>query len=122
MNCIFCKIIEGSINSYKLYEDDKIIIFMDINPNTNGHMLVIPKKHIIDFTEMDNETIQSINDGAKIIHKLIMDKLNPDGIRLVVNYGELQEVKHYHLHLIPYYKNKQEKRSVEEIYNILKGD
>jgi len=122
MNCIFCKIIEGSINSYKLYEDDKIIIFMDINPNTNGHMLVIPKKHIIDFTEMDNETIQSINDGAKIMHKLIMDKLNPDGIRLVVNYGELQEVKHYHLHLIPYYKNKQEKRSVEEIYNILKGD
>lgn len=122
MNCIFCKIIEGTIPSYKLYEDDKIIIFMDINPNTNGHMLVIPKKHIIDFTEMDNETIQSINDGAKIMHKLIMDKLNPDGIRLVVNYGELQEVKHYHLHLIPYYKNKQEKRSVEEIYNILKGD
>ena len=65
MNCIFCKIIEGSINSYKLYEDDKIIIFMDINPNTNGHMLVVPKKHIIDFTEMDNETIQSINNGAK---------------------------------------------------------
>jgi len=122
MNCIFCKIIEGTIPSYKLYEDDKIIIFMDINPNTNGHMLVIPKKHIIDFTEMDNATIQSIHDGAKIMHKLIMDKLNPDGIRLVVNYGELQEVKHYHLHLIPYYKNKQEKRSVEEIYNILKGD
>lgn len=122
MNCIFCKIIEGSINSYKLYEDDKIIIFMDINPNTNGHMLVVPKKHIIDFIEMDNETIQSINEGAKLMHKLIMDKLNPDGIRLVVNYGELQEVKHYHLHLIPFYKNKQEKRSVEEIYNILKGE
>ena len=95
---------------------------MDINPNSNGHMLVVPKKHIIDFTEMDNETIQAINDGAKLMHKLIMEKLNPDGIRLVVNYGALQEVKHYHLHIIPYYKNKQDKRSVAEIYNILKGE
>ena len=122
MNCIFCKIIEGSIKSYKLYENDNIIIFMDINPNSNGHMLLVPKKHITDFTVMDNETIQDINDGAKLMHKLIMDKLNPDGIKLVVNYGELQEVKHYHLHLIPYYNIKQEKKSVEEIYNILKGE
>ena len=122
MNCIFCKLIEGTIPSFKLYENDNIIIFMDINPNTNGHMLVVPKKHITDFTEMDNETIQNINDGAKLMHKLIMNKLNPDGIKLVVNYGELQEVKHYHLHLIPFYRNKQEKRTVEEVYNILKGE
>lgn len=122
MNCIFCKIIEGTIPSYKLYENNSIIVFMDINPNANGHMLVIPKKHITDFTEMDNDTIQSINEGAKLMHKLIMDKLNPDGIKLVVNYGELQEVKHYHLHLIPYYKSKQDKKTIEEIYNILKGE
>ena len=122
MNCIFCKIIEGTINSYKLYENDFIIIFMDINPNTNGHMLIIPKKHITDFTEMDNETLGSINYGAKLMQKLIMEKLNADGIKLVVNYGELQEVKHYHLHLIPYYKNKQTKKTVDEIYNILKAE
>lgn len=122
MNCIFCKIIEGTINSYKLYENDFIIIFMDINPNTNGHMLIIPKKHITDFTEMDNETLGSINNGAKLMQKLIMEKLNADGIKLVVNYGELQEVKHYHLHLIPYYKNKQTKKTVDEIYNILKAE
>lgn len=122
MNCIFCRIIEGTIPSYKLYENDNIMIFLDINPNTNGHMLVIPKKHITDFTEMDNETIQAINEGAKLMHNLIMEKLNPEGIKLVVNYGELQEVKHYHLHLIPYYKNKQTKKTVKEIYNILKGE
>jgi len=122
MNCIFCKIIEGTINSYTLYENEFIKIFLDINPISNGHMLVVPKKHIVDFTEMDNETIQEINNGAKLMHQLITKKLNPDGIKLVVNYGELQEVKHYHLHLIPFYKNKQEKRKVEEIYSILKGE
>lgn len=119
MNCIFCKIANNEADSKKLYEDDKIVVFMDLNPDTNGHMLVVPKKHITDFTEMDNETIVAINEAAKRMHKLIMEKLNPDGIKLVVNYGELQVVKHYHLHLIPFYKTKQSIKNIDEIYNIL---
>lgn len=122
MNCIFCKIAEGTANSYKLYENEKIIVFMDLNPNSNGHMLVVPKKHITDFTEIDNDTLGIINDIAKKMHTIIMEKLNPEGIRLVVNYGELQMVKHYHLHLIPFYKTKQPIKEVEDIYNILKGE
>jgi len=122
MNCIFCKIANNEAEAKKLYENEKIVVFMDLNPNTNGHMLVVPKKHITDFTEMDNDTVTAINDATKKMHKLIMNKLNPDGIKLVVNYGELQVVKHYHLHLIPFYKEKQSIKNVEEIYNILKGE
>lgn len=122
MNCIFCKIANNEAKSNKLYEDEKIIIFMDLNPDSNGHMLVVPKKHITDFTEMDNDTLSAINDGAKKMHKLIMDKLNPEGIRLVVNYGFIQVVKHYHLHLIPVYKEKQPIKDINEIYNILMSE
>ena len=50
-DCIFCKIIKGEIPSKKIYEDDILIVFMDINPNDNGHMLIVPKNHIVDFTD-----------------------------------------------------------------------
>lgn len=122
MDCIFCKIINREIDAKVLYENDNIIIFMDANPDSIGHMLVVPKKHITDFTEMDDETIKEINKGAKLMEKLISEKLNPDGIKLVVNYGTLQVVKHYHLHLIPFYKNGKTKLSISEVYNILKSE
>ena len=122
MDCIFCKIAEGSIKSNKLYENDKVIVFTDLNPVSNGHMLVIPKKHITDFTEMDNETLGSINETAKEMQKIIMKKLKPNGIKLVVNYGSVQVVKHYHLHLIPVYETKQAIKPLQEIYNILKAE
>ena len=117
--CIFCKIMNGEIPSYTIYEDDDLKVFMDINPDTNGHMLVVPKKHIVDFTELDDDTAVKINHIVKDMKKLIYDKLNPDGIRLVNNYGIYQLVKHYHLHIIPCYEPKQEKKKPEEIYNIL---
>lgn len=122
MDCIFCKIINREIDAKVLYENDYIIIFMDANPDSPGHILVIPKKHITDFTEMDDDTIKEINKGAKLMEKLITEKLNPDGIKLVVNYGTLQVVKHYHLHLIPFYKNGKPKLSINEVYNILKSE
>ena len=74
-NCIFCKIINKEITSNIVYEDEFIIVFMDLNPDSNGHMLIVPKKHITDFTEMDNETLSHINEVAKKMHKLVMEKL-----------------------------------------------
>ncbi len=118
-NCVFCKIINGEIPNYKVYENNNIIVFMDVNPDSNGHMLIVPKQHITDFTLIDNKLIGEINEIAKQMQELIRKKLNPDGIRLVVNYGFLQVVKHYHLHLIPIWKNSNKKLSVEEVYNIL---
>lgn len=121
-DCIFCKIGNNETESYKLYENDKVIVFMDINPNSNGHMLVVPKKHITDFTEMDNETLASINEVTKKMAKLIEEKLKPDGIQLIVNYGFLQIVKHYHLHIVPIYKEKQKINDIRETYEKLMSD
>ena len=108
MDCLFCKIIEGSIPSRTLYEDDIVKVILDAYPDANGHTLIIPKKHITDIDEMDNETLGHINDVAKKMRKLLFDALNPDGMVFLVNYGMTQVIKHYHLHLIPIYKKKQE--------------
>lgn len=116
---IFCKIIKGEIPSYKLYEDDKVLAFLDVNPNHNGHTLIVPKEHYENFFDIDEELLHHILKVAKEIAVKLKDKLNYDGISLCQNNYYGQEVKHFHLHLIPKYK-EENKLSVEEVYNILK--
>lgn len=116
MNCIFCKIVNGEIPCYKLYEDDIVLCFLDINPESNGHALIIPKKHYLDLDDIDLETLNHIMKIAKKIKKLLEEKLNIDGLTLIQNNGDVQEVKHYHLHLKPYYNEKQELLNIEDIY------
>lgn len=115
MDCIFCKIIKGEIPCYKVYEDDKIISFLDINPVSNGHTLIIPKEHTLDFNTINDDTLNYIMLKAKDIAKLIIGKLDADGFSLVQNNGIAQEVKHFHLHIIPKYK-KNKKMDVKEVY------
>lgn len=120
MDCIFCKIINNEIPSYKLYEDDTVLCFLDVNPMSNGHTLIIPKKHYKDFDDIDSTTLNHIFEIAKNIKKLLEGKLNIDGLSLIQNNGIAQEVKHYHLHLVPKYSKKNEIKDVKEIYEILK--
>ena len=115
MDCIFCKINDGDIPSYTLYEDDLVKVFLDVNPISNGHTLIVPKKHIKDFDEIDEETLSYIFKVARNIKKLLEEKLNVDGMTLTQNNGLSQEVKHYHLHLIPNYKENN-KLDIEEDY------
>ena len=117
MDCIFCKIINSEIPSYKIYEDELVLAFLDINPKYNGHTLIVPKKHIIDFTEIDDEYLLHINKVAKEIVKLLQDKLHATGFCINTNYLDTQDIKHYHLHIVPI--SKEEKKNVEEIYNII---
>lgn len=117
MNCLFCKIINGDISAFKIYEDDIVIAFLDINPKSNGHTLIIPKKHFEDFTELDNETILHIYDITKIIVKRLEEKLNITGFNINSNYLDTQEIKHFHLHIIPSDKNNI--KDINEVYNIL---
>lgn len=119
-DCIFCKIVKGDIPSKTIYEDDIVKVFMDINPNADGHLLIVPKKHIKDFMEMDNDTFAHINEIVKMLNNKVSGILNPDGIKLINNFGIFQEVKHYHLHFIPGYENKTELSDIEEIFNKLK--
>lgn len=121
-DCIFCKIIKGEIPSKKIYEDDKVIVIMDINPSVDGHVLVIPKKHVQDYLEMDNELLTHIYGVAKLLGPKLMNKLDVKSLSLCINYGDSQVVKHFHLHLLPNYHIKEKERSIEEVYNILKED
>lgn len=120
MDCIFCKIINGEIPSYTIFEDDLIKCFLDVNPSSNGHLLIIPKKHIKDLDDMDSNTFNHIFEIAKNMKKLLEDKLNIDGVTLIQNNGLIQEVKHFHLHLKPYYKSKTSKMDIKDVYEILK--
>ena len=105
MDCIFCKIVDGTIPSSTVYEDEMVKVFLDINPNTNGHMLIVPKKHIVTVNELDNELATHILEVEKKMHSLITEKLHAEGLTIVQNNDLGQDVKHYHVHLIPRYSD-----------------
>ena len=116
MDCIFCKIINGDIPSYTIYENEYVKCFLDVNPLENGHTLIIPKKHFKDAFDIEEEYMLEIQKASKEVLNILNEKLNPNGFKLLQNNGILQEVKHYHLHVIPNYSNKR-KANVEDIYN-----
>ena len=115
MDCIFCKIIKGEIPSYKLYEDEDLMVFLDVNPYTPGHTLIVPKEHTLDISTIDNDTLIKVMDKSKEIGKLLMDKLGAEGFTLIQNNGFVQEVKHFHLHVIPKYMENKE-MNIEDVY------
>jgi len=101
--CIFCKIIKGEIPCFKVYEDDRVLAFEDINPISRGHTLVIPKNHAENIWEISEEDLLAIHRAAKKIATAIRETLNPVGVAcLQLNgRGVSQVVMHYHLHLMP---------------------
>lgn len=121
MNCIFCEIISGNIPSYTIYEDEIVKVFLDVNPDCNGHCLIVPKKHTLDFDTIDLDSLNHIMVVSKKMKTLIESKFNTHGFTFVQNNGAVQEVKHFHLHLKPYYKEKQELMDIKDVYDILKA-
>ncbi|MBI1866314.1 MAG: HIT family protein [Candidatus Staskawiczbacteria bacterium] len=107
MDCIFCKIAKGELDSAKVYEDENIFAFLDIKPFAKGHCLVIPKEHFENIFDIDENILQKVIVIAKKISEKIKNNLKADGIRLSQSNGETagQEVMHFHLHLIPKYKD-----------------
>lgn len=119
MDCIFCKIANKEIESKELYQDDFVIAIMDINPQTIGHTLIITKEHYTDYTEVPAEVLAHINRVAKRLGDALMEKLEATGMTLSVNYGSAQEVKHYHMHLLPQNSKFKGKKTVDEAFEIL---
>ena len=109
-DCIFCKIIKGEIPSDKVYEDDEILAFKDINPIAPIHVLIIPKKHIDSINEINNEDELLIGKIFIVIKKLAKEFNLDNGYRIVNNCGEDggQAVKHLHFHLLGGRKLKME--------------
>ncbi len=104
-NCIFCKIIGNEISSVTLYEDDDFKVIMDISPAVKGHAVLIPKKHIANIFEMDEDTASKIFVIAAKVAKAMQEELKCDGLNILQNNGDAagQTVFHFHIHLIPRY-------------------
>lgn len=102
-NCIFCKIIKGDIPSYKIYEDEYTYAFLDIANDVEGHTLVVPKKHVTNILDCDEETLAHLMNAVKKICNHYVDDLRYDGCNLLNASGQAaqQSVFHFHIHIIP---------------------
>ncbi|WP_265443841.1 HIT family protein [Flexivirga meconopsidis] len=104
-DCLFCKIVAGEIPSQKIDENDDTFVFMDINPATRGHALVIPKRHTQDLTTIDPADLAACAQMAQQIAVRAKSQLHADGVNLLNCCGEVawQTVFHFHIHVIPRY-------------------
>lgn len=102
-DCIFCKIVAGEIPSFKLFEDEATLAFMDINPASEGHALVIPKEHAPDLYAVSDEALARTSVTAKRVAAALARTLNPDGLNIVQCNGAAaaQSVMHFHVHVLP---------------------
>lgn len=132
-NCIFCKIAAGEISSKTLYEDEQFRVILDLGPATRGHALILPRNHYGNIYELPEETAGDAMKLAKRMAGLMTDKLHCDGFNILQNNGEIagQTVFHFHMHLIPRYKDDGQvisgksgsvsSEELEEIKNIIIG-
>mgnify|MGYP005768803557 CR=1 FL=1 len=103
MDCIFCKIVRGEMPCSKVYEDDKVLAFNDIDPQAPVHVLVIPKKHYDSILDIKDDEMDIVAHIHKIINKIAKEKgIDKTGFRIVNNCGEdaNQVVKHIHYHIL----------------------
>lgn len=107
MDCIFCDIISKKENAEIVFENDKVLALLDINPINYGHTLVIPKKHYENFLTVDPEEFGELFKSAQFLAGTVKRSLNADGFNIVSNNGISagQSVFHYHLHIIPRFEN-----------------
>ncbi len=106
-DCIFCKIVAGELPATIVDEDERTIAFMDINPATRGHVLVIPRAHATDLLSIDAEELAAVSQAAQRLATRAKKRLGADGINVINSCGAAawQTVFHFHLHVIPRYKN-----------------
>jgi histidine triad (HIT) family protein len=105
-DCLFCKIVAGDIPSTRVDEDERTVAFMDINPATRGHALVIPREHYRDLHEMPPDDLAATFSAAQRLAARAVDRLGADGINLLNSCGSAawQTVFHFHVHVIPRYE------------------
>ena len=101
--CIFCSIAAGETPAYKLYEDGDTLAFLEINPSAPGHAMVIPKKHVEDFMDLNEKLMASIMGTVQKVAKMIKKALGADNFTIGINSGKIvcRHVEHVHVHVIP---------------------
>jgi len=103
--CLFCRIVKGEIPAKKVYEDESIYAFLDINPRNPGHTLVIPKKHAVTLLEMDEKSVGKLFERVRYLAEAVQKGTKADGLSIVQSNGKAagQVVTHVHVHIIPRY-------------------
>lgn len=106
-DCVFCKIRDGELPSMRVYEDDRTLVIMDINPLNSGHCLVIPKAHAPTLWDADPVDLEAAIAAAQKVAIALKTVVKPDGLNMLQANGAaaFQSVAHYHLHLIPRWNN-----------------
>jgi histidine triad (HIT) family protein len=106
-DCLFCKIVAGDLPSTKVAEDERTFAFMDINPATRGHALVIPRRHAANLLEIDAEDLAATVAAAQRLARTVSERLGADGVNLINSCGPAawQTVFHFHVHVIPRYED-----------------
>lgn len=118
-DCIFCKIIKGDVPSKNIYEDEIVKVIMNINPEQNGDLLILLKRHATDFTKLNDEDVTHINKVLKDMAELVKEKLECTGFEVITNSGTCQEIKHFHVHLTPGYEPEQPIVDIDIMYDKL---
>jgi histidine triad (HIT) family protein len=105
-DCLFCKIVAGDLPAQVVAEDERTVAFMDINPATRGHLLVVPREHSRDLLEVAPEDLAATALAAQRLAKRVSQRLGADGVNLLNSCGQAawQTVFHFHIHVIPRYR------------------
>ncbi|HNR96693.1 MAG TPA: HIT family protein [Anaerolineae bacterium] len=105
--CIFCRILAGKAPAVRVYEDEYTLAFMDINPSTRGHVLVVPKVHARDLLDVSEEDLQHVISTVQRVALAVEKALHPDGINLfhATRRAAFQSVFHFHIHVVPRWWN-----------------
>ncbi len=119
-DCIFCKIATGEIPSKKIYEDQKFLAFLDVNPRAVGHCLVIPKRHVATLSDLPQEDAGPMFQIVQHLAKTITERLGAKGYNIGSNNGEAagQAVAHLHIHIIARYDTDKHKAGFEAAFQV----
>lgn len=103
--CVFCDIVSKELKSYIVYENDKVIAFLDNAPINEGHILLIPKKHYLDVDELPVDILSELMMVSQELVKVLKKVYDLDGYSIMQNGGMFNDIGHYHLHIFPRYIN-----------------
>ncbi len=104
MDCQFCNLANGREASNIVYQTTNIACFLDIDPINDGHVLIVPKRHVLDTEELDSDTRSEVMDAVVLISKSLKKLYQADGVSIMQNGGVFNDAGHYHMHVFPRYK------------------
>lgn len=106
MKCLGCQLVQKELPVYVIYEDEWVVAILDHAPYNEGHALILPKQHICELNELNQHQLLAIGKASQLISEAIQSLYSSDGITVFQNGGMFNELNHYHMHLIPRYKDQ----------------